>query len=282
MTGERSPRSGPGCCSFRLERSWGAHPYFVPVEHTTSARETLGSGPMLAPEQAVVLETDPDKARAIAREHTTGYLMLTNYTNNLRRFGFTDEDLSGGGSDRLVDAIVAWGDEEAIAERVATTGPRAPTTSRLQLLTARRSVTFAAGALSPHCGSRSVGRLDAGIGPSPAVSRRARQAPRRTRRPRGVRHQPGLGVRAQPEIGEVQPQRADRGEINRFVRFSALPTSCRSQACTNSGEAADNRLTRHFQAGSARCLDIPAPQLGHHVVDGSAPGPASPPARPGA
>jgi probable F420-dependent oxidoreductase len=109
---------GPKMLRLSAERSWGAHPYFVPVEHTTFARETMGAGPLLAPEQAVVLETDPDKARAIAREHMTGYLTLPNYTNNLRRFGYTDEDLAGGGSDRLVDAIVAWGDASAIAERV--------------------------------------------------------------------------------------------------------------------------------------------------------------------
>jgi len=78
----------------------------------------MGAGPLLAPEQAVVVETDPATARAIAREHMAGYLTLPNYTNNLRRFGYTDEDLSGGGSDRLVDAIVAWGDAAAIADRV--------------------------------------------------------------------------------------------------------------------------------------------------------------------
>ncbi len=99
-------------------RAAGAHPYFVPVGHTSVARKALGDGPLLAPEQAVVLETDPDRARAIARTHTQGYLRLPNYTNNLRRLGFGDEDLEGAGSDRLVDAIVAWGDAETVAQRV--------------------------------------------------------------------------------------------------------------------------------------------------------------------
>ncbi|MEV0972167.1 LLM class F420-dependent oxidoreductase [Microtetraspora glauca] len=96
----------------------GAHPYFVPVEHTERAREVLGSGPILAPEQAVVLERDPDTAREYAREHMAPYLALPNYANNLRTFGFDDDDLADGGSDRLVDAIVAWGDVDAIRERV--------------------------------------------------------------------------------------------------------------------------------------------------------------------
>ena len=129
---------GPKMLRLSAERSWGAHPYFVPVEHTSFARETMGPGPLLAPEQAVVLETDPDKARAIGREHTTGYLTLPNYTNNLRRFGFTDEDLTGGGSDRLVDAIVAWGDAEVIADRVRAHRDAGADHVCLQVLTAEK------------------------------------------------------------------------------------------------------------------------------------------------
>jgi probable F420-dependent oxidoreductase len=129
---------GPKMLRLSAERSWGAHPYFVPVEHTAFARETMGSGPLLAPEQAVVLETDPAKARAIAREHMTGYLTLPNYTNNLRRFGYTDEDLSGGGSDRLVDAIVAWGDASAVAQRVAAHRAAGADHVCLQILTAEK------------------------------------------------------------------------------------------------------------------------------------------------
>ena len=109
---------GPKMLELSAERCWGAHPYFVPVEHTAFAREVLGEGPLLAPELAVVLETNPDRAREIARVHTRVYLNLTNYTNNLRRLGFDDADLADGGSDRLVDAIVAWGDVDAIVARV--------------------------------------------------------------------------------------------------------------------------------------------------------------------
>ena len=108
---------GPAMLRLSTERAAGAHPYFVPVEHTAAARKVLGPGPLLAPEQAVVLETDPQVAREAARAHMSLYLGLTNYVGNLRRLGFTEEDLSGP-TDRLVDAIVAWGDEDTIASRV--------------------------------------------------------------------------------------------------------------------------------------------------------------------
>ncbi|MFE6742825.1 LLM class F420-dependent oxidoreductase [Streptomyces tubercidicus] len=111
---------GPKMLELARDRTAGAHPYFVTPEHTARAREILGTGPLLAPEQAVLLETDPAKARALAREHhTSAYLQLPNYTGNLRRLGFGDEDFAEGGSDRLVDAIVAWGDVDAIRRRVA-------------------------------------------------------------------------------------------------------------------------------------------------------------------
>ena len=110
---------GPRMLKLAAERSSGAHPYFVPVEHTAFAREVLGANAQLIPEQGVVLETDPQLARAIARHHMEIYLQLPNYTNNLRRLGFSDDDISDGGSDRLVDAIVAWGGVVAIADRVA-------------------------------------------------------------------------------------------------------------------------------------------------------------------
>jgi probable F420-dependent oxidoreductase len=109
---------GPKMLRLAADRTLGAHPYFVPVEHTAFARGELGPDALLAPEQAVVLSTDPDLARATARTHMQTYLSLPNYTNNLRRLGWGDADLGDGGSDRLVDAIVAWGDESAIAERV--------------------------------------------------------------------------------------------------------------------------------------------------------------------
>ncbi|PZG18928.1 LLM class F420-dependent oxidoreductase, partial [Spongiactinospora gelatinilytica] len=108
----------PRMLELARERTAGAHPYFVPVEHTALARAALGSGRLLAPEQAVVLETDPATARATARAHMSFYLGLPNYVNNLRGLGFGDDDFAGGGSDRLVDAIVAWGDAETVAARV--------------------------------------------------------------------------------------------------------------------------------------------------------------------
>jgi probable F420-dependent oxidoreductase len=109
---------GPNMLKLAAERTWGAHPYFVPVEHTRVAREVLGPKALLAPEQAVVLESNPDRARSIARLHTQYYLRLTNYVNNLRRLGYTDEDVTGAGSDRLVDDIVAWGDLKQIGSRI--------------------------------------------------------------------------------------------------------------------------------------------------------------------
>jgi probable F420-dependent oxidoreductase len=100
------------------DRTRGAHPYFVPPEHTEIARTILGDDRLLAPEQMVVLDTDPDRARTVARATMSRYVELPNYANNLLRLGFTEEDLTGAISDRLVDAIVAWGDVETIATRV--------------------------------------------------------------------------------------------------------------------------------------------------------------------
>jgi probable F420-dependent oxidoreductase len=109
---------GPRMLELAASRANGAHPYFVPVEHTEIARRVLGAGPLLATEQAVVLERDPTKAREIARRHTTNYLRLENYVNNLRRLGYGDDDLADGGSDRLVDDIVAWGSLEDVTARI--------------------------------------------------------------------------------------------------------------------------------------------------------------------
>ena len=111
---------GPKMLRLSAERGVGAHPYFVPVEHTPVAREALGPDALLAPEQAVVLETDPAVARQIARTHMDTYLRLPNYTNNLQRLGWTDDDIADGGTDALVDAIVAWGTLEQVVERVRT------------------------------------------------------------------------------------------------------------------------------------------------------------------
>lgn len=109
---------GPKMLELARERSAGAHPYLANPQHTATARAALGAGRLLAPEQPVVLETDPAAARAVARQHLATYLTLPNYVNNLLRLGLTDDDVADGGSDRLVDAIVAWGDEQAIARRV--------------------------------------------------------------------------------------------------------------------------------------------------------------------
>lgn len=108
----------PKMLELAAERTRGAHPYFVPPEHTAYARQRMGRGPLLAPEQAVVLETDAAKARSVARGHMATYLGLPNYVNNLKRLGFTDADIADGGSDRLVDAIVAWGTIDSIAQRI--------------------------------------------------------------------------------------------------------------------------------------------------------------------
>lgn len=110
---------GPRMLRLAGERALGAHPYFVPVEHTTEARKALGDGPLLVVEQAVVLSEDAATARATARRHMKRYLDLENYANNLRRLGWSDGDIVNNGSDRLVDAVVAWGGADAITARVA-------------------------------------------------------------------------------------------------------------------------------------------------------------------
>jgi probable F420-dependent oxidoreductase len=108
----------PKSLELARERAWGSHPYFVPPEHTARARKVLGPGKLLAPEQMVCLESDPGTARAIARQAMQTYLGLPNYVRNLVSLGFTTDDVANGGSDRLVDAIVAWGGVDAIVARV--------------------------------------------------------------------------------------------------------------------------------------------------------------------
>lgn len=109
---------GPRMLHLSAERALGAHPYFVPVEHTATARRELGDGPLLAVEQAVVLTEDRTVAYATARRHMKRYLALDNYANNLRRMGWSETDLAGDGSDALVEAIVAWGGAPRIKRRV--------------------------------------------------------------------------------------------------------------------------------------------------------------------
>jgi probable F420-dependent oxidoreductase len=109
----------PRMLGLARDRAAGVHPYFVPPEHVDRAREILGPDAQIAVELAVVRDPDPSSARETARRHTAVYLSLPNYTNNLREFGFDDEDFVDRGSNRLVDAIVAWGDDDEIVRRVA-------------------------------------------------------------------------------------------------------------------------------------------------------------------
>jgi probable F420-dependent oxidoreductase len=109
---------GPRVLKLAAARTAGAHPYLVTPEHTSLARDILGAGKVLAPEQRVVLEADPARARAIGRPSVVKpYLGLTNYTTNLQRLGFTPEDVAGEGSDRLIDALVVSGDDATIRRR---------------------------------------------------------------------------------------------------------------------------------------------------------------------
>lgn len=120
--GSKSPRVlaalGPLMLKLSAERADGAHPYNSTPEHTRQARQLLGPNPYLCPEQAIILETDPEKARAIARKFLAIYLGLPNYTNNFLRLGFQESDISGGGSDKLIDAVVAWGDLKTALDRI--------------------------------------------------------------------------------------------------------------------------------------------------------------------
>jgi probable F420-dependent oxidoreductase len=108
---------GPKMLQLAAERTAGAHPYMVSPRHTAFARQTMGPDALLAPEQGVVLETDPAKARNIARGFVQNYARLPNYANNWRRDGFSDAEIEGL-SDRLIDALIAWGPLDAIAARV--------------------------------------------------------------------------------------------------------------------------------------------------------------------
>lgn len=129
---------GPKMLELAGTRSDGAHPYFVTPEHTAAARQVLGPEPLLCPEQAVLLETDPDTARAVGRAHLAVYTPLPNYANNLRRLGFGDDDLADGGSDRLVDAIVAWGSADDVVKRVRAHFDAGADHVPVQMLTSER------------------------------------------------------------------------------------------------------------------------------------------------
>ncbi len=109
---------GPQVLKLSARRSAGAHPYLTTPEHTAEARKLVGPGVFIAPEHKVVLTTDADEARAAGRKYLDIYLNLQNYLNNWKRLGFTDQDVAEPGSDRLVDALVAYGTVEAIAARL--------------------------------------------------------------------------------------------------------------------------------------------------------------------
>jgi probable F420-dependent oxidoreductase len=109
---------GPKMLALATTRARGAHPYLVTPEHTASARSTLGEGPLLLPEQTVILCDTADEARRIGTDWLRAYLAMPNYANNLLRSGFSEDDLAHV-SDRLFDAIIAWGDEDAVVRRVA-------------------------------------------------------------------------------------------------------------------------------------------------------------------
>ena len=109
---------GPKMLALSAEMTDGAHPYNVTPEHTAMARKIIGPDKKLYVEQKVLLESDPEKARAKAREALSFYLGLPNYSNNWDRLGFSKADYQGGGSDALMDAMVAWGDEKAVRKRI--------------------------------------------------------------------------------------------------------------------------------------------------------------------
>jgi probable F420-dependent oxidoreductase len=136
---------GPKMLELAAERSLGAHPYLIDPEHTRIARETLGPDAVLAPELKVVLDTDPERARAVARGHLASYLELPNYTRNLLRTGYEEADLDGGGSNRLIDGVVAWGDADAVVRRAQDHIDAGADHVCVQVLTAeRRDVPLAA------------------------------------------------------------------------------------------------------------------------------------------
>jgi probable F420-dependent oxidoreductase len=109
---------GPKVLRLAADRTAGAHPYLVTPEHTRQARELLGPDVLLAPEQHVVLDADAARALELGRNALHYYLELTNYTNNWRRLGFTDDDMAGSGSDRLVEGLIALGDAKQVAARI--------------------------------------------------------------------------------------------------------------------------------------------------------------------
>ncbi|GAA2194577.1 LLM class F420-dependent oxidoreductase [Streptomyces bangladeshensis] len=133
---------GPKMLELSGDRAAGAIPYLVTPEHTAQAREVLGEEPLLAPEFKVVLESDPARARETARAYLAPYLALPNYTDNFLRLGFTESDVAEGGSDHLIDAVFAWGDETRIRERIAAFHEAGADHVALQVVTANPGDTL--------------------------------------------------------------------------------------------------------------------------------------------
>ncbi len=129
---------GPRMLRLAASRTAGAHPYFVPVEHTAFARETLGPDAFLAVEIGAVLQSDAEEARRLARKHMENPLSLGAYRRNLLRLGWTEADLEAGGSDALVDALVAWGDPDRVAARIAAHHGAGADHVSVQIYTKRR------------------------------------------------------------------------------------------------------------------------------------------------
>nr|WSY48887.1 LLM class F420-dependent oxidoreductase [Streptomyces sp. NBC_00886] len=132
---------GPKMLRLARDRAAGAHPALVTPEYIKQAREVLGDRPLLAPVVTLVLENDPIRARAIARNHLDLYFRLPNYTSSFERLGFTHEDFTSGGSNRLVDALVAWGTDDAISSRLTEFHTAGADHLALQLITAGGSET---------------------------------------------------------------------------------------------------------------------------------------------
>ena len=130
---------GPKMLELAATRTAGVHPYLVTPEHTRVARQAVGPDALVATEQGVVLEADPERARSIARTNLAVYLALPNYTNNWKRLGFSDDEIANGGSNRLIDALVVWGDESTIAARVQEHRDAGASHVCIQVLTDDRS-----------------------------------------------------------------------------------------------------------------------------------------------
>ena len=176
---------GPKVLALAAERTAGAHPYLTTPDHTRQAREILGDGPLLAPEQKVVLDTDPVAARALGRPAVDRpYLHLRNYTSNLKRLGWTDADLAGGGSDALIDALAVHGDAATVAAGV-TRPPRRRCGPRVHPAADPARRRPAARPARAGRGPRAVAVIDPATTRPPRTRAGSRPAPDQATAPRG-------------------------------------------------------------------------------------------------